>query len=279
MNRRSISIALVYVAFIVGCARDGAAQPPVGPNPAEYKTVGEIPPPAGYERTPASDGSFAAYLRGLPLKDDNVLRLYTGAPKPDQTNHYAIVKIDVGNRDLQQCADAVIRLRAEWLWSLKKFKEIAFDFTSGDRFAWLDYAKGIRPDVRGSKVTWKKEGKRSSSYKTFRRYLDVVFMYASTRSLDKELKLVDSPEAIRTGDVFVQVKKPYGHAVIVLDTAMDPESGEIVFLLGQSYMPAQEIHVLKNPVDPEKTPWISAWFGATLVTPEWTFDAAHLKRF
>jgi len=260
-------------------ARDGRAQPAGAPDTTGYAAVGEIPSPAGFERVAAPAGGFAAYLRALPLKKDNVLLLHTGRPKPDQTNHYAIVKMDVGNRDLQQCADAVIRLRAEWLWSRKRFKEIAFDFTSGDRFKWTDYARGIRPRVAGSKVTWKKEGRRSSAYKTFRRYLDVVFMYASTRSLSKELEPVANPEEIRGGDVFIQTMRPYGHAIIVLDTAKAPESGETVFLLAQSYMPAQEIHVLLNPVDPDRSPWFSAWFGATLVTPEWTFDAKHLKRF
>ncbi len=279
MNAKQTLCTLILVTLSAACARDGRAQPSEAPEPTGYKTVAEIPPPEGFQRTELPKEGFAAFLRALPLKDDNVLLLHTGQPKPDQTNHFAIVKMDVGNRDLQQCADAVIRLRAEWLWARGRFKEIAFDFTSGDRLAWADYAKGVRPIVAGNKVTWEKSGKRSSSYKTFRRYLDVVFMYASTRSLDKELKPVGSPEEIRTGDVFVQVKKQYGHAAIVLDTATDPESGEVVFLLAQSYMPAQEIHVLRNPVDPGKSPWFSAWFGATLVTPEWTFDAKNLKRF
>ncbi|MFH1529450.1 MAG: DUF4846 domain-containing protein [Pseudomonadota bacterium] len=278
MTSRTLSI-LLCAALSAACARDGRAQPGDAPAPTGTRTVAGIPPPEGFLKTDPVEGSFAAFLRALPLKDDNVLRLYTGQPKPNQTHHHAIVIMDVGTRDLQQCADAVIRLRAEWLWSRKKFKEIAFDFTSGDRLAWTDYARGIRPVVAGNKVTWKKNGTPASSYETFRRYLDVIFMYASTRSLDKELTPVEGPEEIRAGDVFVQVKKPYGHAVIVLDTARDPESGEVVFLLAQSYMPAQEIHVLRNPVDPEKSPWFSAWFGATLVTPEWTFDAKNLKRF
>ena len=272
-------VFLLCILFSMACARDGSAQPAEAPRPTGYKTVGEIPPPDGFVRGDVARGDFAGYLRDLPIKEDNVLLLHTGKPKPNQTNHYAVVKMDVGNRDLQQCADAVIRLRAEWLWAGGKFKEIAFDFTSGDRFAWLDYARGLRPKIAGRKVTWTKDGKRSSSRAAFRRYLDVIFMYASTRSLDKELTPVGSPEGIRAGDVLLQLKKPYGHAVIVLDTAKDPESGEVVFLLAQSYMPAQEIHVLRNPVDPEKSPWFSAWFGATLVTPEWTFDAKDLKRF
>jgi hypothetical protein len=38
--------------------------------------------------------------------------LYNGAPKFRQDVHAAVIDIDVGTRDLQQCADATMRLRA-----------------------------------------------------------------------------------------------------------------------------------------------------------------------
>ncbi len=41
---------------------------------------------------------------------------YTGAPKWRQDVHVAVIDIDVGKRDLQQCADAIMRLRGEWLY-------------------------------------------------------------------------------------------------------------------------------------------------------------------
>ena len=66
------------------------------------------------------------------------------------------------------------------------------------------------------------------------------------------------------------------HAVIVVDVAQ--KGRERMFLLAQSYMPAQEIHVLRNPAR-EGDPWYSIDFGETLVTPEWTFRRGDLKRF
>jgi hypothetical protein len=48
--------------------------------------------------------------------------------------------------------------------------------------------------------------------------------------------------------------------------------------LAQSYMPAQEIHVLKNPLDGAIGPWYRVP-AETLVTPQWTFESTDLKRF
>ncbi|MFC1853791.1 DUF4846 domain-containing protein [candidate division CSSED10-310 bacterium] len=49
--------------------------------------------------------------------------------------------------------------------------------------------------------------------------------------------------------------------------------------LGSSFIPAQDIHILKNPVNTVSNPWYDSEFGDTLITPEWTFSAKDLKRF
>jgi len=80
-----------------------------------------IAPPKGFERIPASTNTFTAWLRGLPLKQAGTpVYLHSARKKHDQSAHYRVIDIDTGKRDLQQCADAVIRLRAEYLFSQKK---------------------------------------------------------------------------------------------------------------------------------------------------------------
>ena len=86
-----------------------------------------------------------------------------------------------------------------------------------------------------------------SSYVTFRAYLDTVFMYAGSYSLARELEPVADPSTVMPGDVFVQGGFP-GHAVLVADVTANAR-GERRFLLVQSYMPAQDVHVLVNPLD------------------------------
>ena len=81
--------------------------------------------------------SFGAFLQNIQLKADKSPILdYTGSPVLNQLEHVAIINYDELNRDLQQCGDAVIRLRAEYLFERGSYSEIAFHFTSGDLFSW-----------------------------------------------------------------------------------------------------------------------------------------------
>ena len=117
-----------------------------------------------------------------------------------------------------------------------------------------------------------------ASYRNFRRYLDTVFAYAGTRSLAAELEPVRSPKHLRIGDVFLRAGSP-GHCVIVVDLAENRSTGKKVFLTAQSYMPAQQIHVLRNPRDGKLSPWYDLALGYKLVTPEYTFRPHDLRRF
>jgi len=239
-----------------------------------------IPPPRGYQRVPVAKDSFAEWLRGLPLKAGcPPVYLYNGKKKGNQSVHAAVFDIDVGKQDLQQCVDAVIRLRAEYLYQRKEYAKIHFNFTSGDRASFTKWAAGCRAVVRGNRVSWKKSAAADSSYRSFRKYLDLVFTYAGTASLCNEMRRVPCRE-MQIGDVFIRGAAPgYGHAVIVVDMAADPRTGKKIFLLAQSYTPAQDIHLLVNPSDPRLSPWYALDFGDKLYTPEWTFTAKELSRF
>ncbi len=227
------------------------------PVDAASTLAARVAPPKGFQRAPAAAGSFAEWLRGLPLKPDGApVLLYTGEAKARQDVHVAVVDVDVGNRDLQQCADAVMRLRAEWLYSSGRAREVAFNDTAGKRLRFSASAK--------------------QDYAAFRKFMVNVFAFAGTASLERELKVVE-PQAIAVGDVFIKGGFP-GHAVLVADVVVNAE-GQPRFLLLQSYMPAQEVHVLKNPKSEDGSPWYGLDFGPQLVTPEWNFARTALRRW
>jgi len=83
---------------------------------------------------------------------------------------------------------------------------------------------------------------------------------------------------MQIGDVLIQTGNPYGHAVIVLDMAVNADSGEKVYMLAQSYMPAQDIQVLLNRENQKISPWYLLGVDP-IETPEWTFRQGDLKRF
>lgn len=220
--------------------------------------------------------SFAAWLRRLPLQPEGAPVVhFDGRLKPNQSVHAAVVDIDVGKRDLQQCADAVIRLRAEYLYAGAPAERarIAFNFTSGDRLSFARWAAGWRPIVADNRVSWRRNGARGNDRVQFAAYLDTVFTYAGSKSLERELAPVADPRSVEGGDIFIYGGFP-GHAVIVVDVAADA-NGRRVMLLAQSFMPAQSIHLLKNPAG-------GVWYDAALgdpQTPEWRFQRGQLRRF
>jgi hypothetical protein len=239
----------------------------------------QIPSPEGYERVEVIAESFAHWLRHLPLKKKGTsVYLYDGRKKGNQEAHFAVVDIDTGSRDLQQCADAIIRLRAEYLYSRGLYSSIHFNFTSGDEAAFTKWAAGYRPVVNGNKVQWVKKASEDSSYRNFRHFLTTVYIYAGTHSLSKELKPRGNSYEMQIGDVFIEPGFS-GHAVIVVDMAENKQNGKKIFLLVQSFMPAQDIHMLKNPDNAGLSPWYDLDFGRTLRTPEWRFKDTDLKYF
>lgn len=235
--------------------------------------------PAGYQRVSYTDNSFGTWLRTLPLQAAGTpVRLFNGEQKNYQVGAYRVLDIDIGSRDLQQCADAVMRLRAEYLYQQKAYSDIHFNYTSGHTIHFSDWASGKKPSLKSGKVRFSAAtGNKDYSYKNFKRYLTNVYCYAGTASLSKELN-PKSLNDLEAGDVFIWGGFP-GHAILVMDVAVQVQTGEKIFLLAQSYMPAQSIHILKNLEDADLSPWYRLKEGETLYTPEWTFEAGSLMEF
>ncbi len=238
-----------------------------------------FPAPPGFRRVAVDPGSYEEWLRWLPLKPpDAPVRLHTGQLKGIQHRHAAVVDIDVGHKDLQQCADAAIRLRAEYLYHTGAYDAIGFRFTSGDRVEFSRWLAGERPVVAGDRVSWRAHPPVHPSRTELSRYLETIFMYAGTLSLSQELEPVRNVQDVRIGDLFIWGGLP-GHAVIVVDVAEHEKTGARAFILAQSHMPAQDIHVLHNPEEPRISPWYRAGQGNLLKTPTWWFEWTALKRF
>jgi len=284
--KRKASTLFVFCCFVLNfftcCSQQGSSQ--TGNNPKvlnkEGKTISErFLVPENYERMVQEKNSFGYYLQNLPLKKDgSPVLLFDGSEKGNQSAHAAVIDMEIGKTDLQQCADAIMRLRAEYLFSQQKFESIHFNFTNGQNCSYNKWRDGYRAVDKGNRVEFIKKTKPDTSYKSFRQYLNLVFNYAGTLSLSKELKQLNSISKIKPGDVFIKGGSP-GHAIIVVDVAVNKKTGKKIFILAQSYMPAQEIHVLRNVQDASLSPWYSEDFGDELNTPEWTFTKNQFKGF
>lgn len=218
-------------------------------------SVGTIPLPAGYERVIQDFNSFGSYLRQLGLKNSKTVYLYNGQKKHNQEVQYAVVNISTGKKDLQQCADAVMRLRAEYLFAQNRLTEI--DFTDNN--------------LRHYQF-------KGSTHAQLLQYLETVYTMCGSLSLSRQLKTVPDFSSIAAGDVLIKGGAP-GHAMIVMDVAQNKE-GHKIYLLAQSYMPAQDIHIVINPVGPATSPWYAVTANESIITtPEWQFTTLQLKRW
>lgn len=241
-----------------------------------YTVETRIRTPDGYSRIEVTDNSFGDYLRNFDLKEDgSPVLLYDGREKGNQSAHIAVFDMRLSNKDLQQCADSIIRMYAEYYYANKQYDKIKFHFVSGFLCEYEKWQNGYRVKVDGNNVSWQKTKGYDDSYETFEKYLDTVFSYASTLSLDKESSKIDIAD-LQIGDIFLKGGSP-GHVVMVVDIC-ENELGEKAFLLAQGFMPAQEFHVLNNSSS-ESDPWYYVnEVKYPFRTSEYSFDEGSLKR-
>lgn len=235
--------------------------------------------PEGYTWIEEKPDSFGYFIENFKLKPygSQILK-YDGTAIATQDLHEAVFDIDTGTKDLQQCADAAIRLRAEYLYKAKRFDEIKFHFTSGDLVSWNDYKNGIRAFVKGNSVTFRKTADFDDSYQSFRNYLDLIFNYAGTISLNKETKPVTKTSDLKTGDILITPGSP-GHIVFISGVCRNQQR-EKLFLLSEGFTPAQSIHTLSNPFDKNISPWYHLDVnGAETKTARYFFKPTNFRSF
>ncbi len=260
---------------------------PLDPRSYGWATdAGELPPstalttrfpvPAGHARVEVSERSFAAWLRGLPVRIDR-RAVFDHRGRPTGWDAAGVIALDVGDKNLQQCADTLLRLHGEWLWSSGRWRELAYHFTSGDLSRFSEWVAGRRWKVEGTKVRQVLVEPVANDRVALRAWFEQLFMYAGTRSLEFDTKPVPLDQPIAAGDLLLRPGSP-GHVVMVLDVAIGRD-GEQIAVIGQGSMPAQELHVIPGPID-------GAWWrfppgeDVSVDVPGWgTLPRSSLRRF
>ena len=290
--------ALFCMLLFAGCAPTLPAPTPVGRTPAvtALPAISPAPatpattpyaifdpagdtirtrflPPQGYERKQA-DG-YGEFLRDQKLlPDGSALLLYSGEEAAMQDWHAAVLAISVGGRDLQQCADAALRLRCEYLYSVGEYDKINYHLTNGDEFPYNKWREGYRLEVDGNTTRMVKIAEPDDSYDVFYDYMQVLFNYASTRSLYPESSVVPR-EDIQVGDILIFPGSP-GHCIMIMDVC-ENEFGEKAILLGQSNMPKQQIHIICPPYTNQSWMFLNELWGRIQIM-SWGFSAENIRR-
>ena len=146
--------------------------------------------------------------------------------------NYAVVDLPLLS-NAEQCADACMRLRAEYFYQTGQYNNIQFQ------------------DVNGHTLYYRGGASREALH----RYLRHLYGVASTFSLSREMQPRTLAE-IQPGDVFVYPGKGQflGHAVLVVDVAVNKD-GKKAFLLAEGNTPACDIHLIRNLENPFRSPW------------------------
>jgi hypothetical protein len=185
---------------------------------------------------------------GTPVRD------YRGEiVVPGDDEHLgAVVAIDLGPRDSQHSADAVLRLYAEWRWFKEDLRMLFLSDTKLE-LPLQEWLGGERLVGAGAEPKWIPEAaaEPKPSRAAFREYLDQVLAWSDGPALLAESVPLE-PKDLGPGAFFLRPGHP-AEALLVLDVGTSP-AGERVMLLAQALNPAQNMQVLRPRRD-------SVWFS------------------
>ena len=156
------------------------------------ETIRGISLPPGFDYVAEGDTAYSNWLLDLRLKKNKTVYLYNGKLKSNQDAQYGVLDIDIGKKDLVQCADAAMKLKADYLFEKHLYDQIKFLTTSGNEISFENWRRGMRWKVQGAKLVSyniNKEGiNKENEYASF---MEFVFSYCGSYSLSKQLKVVN----------------------------------------------------------------------------------------
>ncbi len=240
-----------------------------------------VNPPEGFIRTPLPSFSYQAYLQSLAIKnaDAKVMR-FDGNEKKFEC-YSAVLDVELLDKDLMHGEHYIQLLRANYLFNHSKYDMISFHYDDNRSLSYAQWADGYRYVWQDSLYVLDSIAIPNSSEVSFIKYMNEIYENSTAIGLSHDTELLEVSK-LSIGDVLVQPEDldHKGHAVLVLDMVVNPETGEKLYLFAQGYMPAQNMHILHNPYEPEISPWFRVQEDALYVaTPQWTFRKKHVRRF
>lgn len=225
--------------------------------------------PEGFKRVGLEGKSFGAFLREQKLRPYDELHCLDGV-------YDSILDIAIKPENVHQ-SSALMLMRAEYLYSQKRYDEINFKFESGFIAQYQKWMQGNTLDKQGDNVQWVQRGQASNKPEDLGNFMDAVFKYSGGLTIEDMLVPVEISE-MAIGDTFIR-GGGVGQIAMVVDMAVHQETGEKIFILAQTNIATKETCILLNPNNPERNPWYTQDMGEGLQTPEGKFVKSDLKGY
>ncbi|EKR82407.1 DUF4846 domain-containing protein [Leptospira interrogans] len=217
--------------------------------------VNEIALPSESTRVRFKKNSFSDFVQNLPLKSDRTLWTYKKENIIRRYDTIAILDVPLlFQSDLEQCADYTMRIWAEYHKQNNHLNRLyLFDYNGNQKFF----------------------SKSGLSYFSF---LRKVFASSNSYSIKKGGKIISETD-LKPGDLFVQNETGgIGHVSMILDLA-ENRKGEKFFLIGFSFMPAQEMHIERAPKEFGSRGWFTYSGFISHLKESYPYGHSVLRRF
>ena len=179
-----------------------------------------IPVPRGYSRIEYPSGSYSRWMQNLQIKNEPVILDHRGRTVVNCLyDVWEVVRMPLlFQSNLEQCADFAMRFWAEYHKASGNLNKLyLFDYN-------------------GRKKSFAQSGH------SLKEFLRRAFANTNSHSLKQGCRTIAADE-IMPGDMFVQNEHGgIGHVSVVVDVC-ESSRGEKLFLVGYSFMPAQEFHI------------------------------------
>ena len=161
---------------------------------AQSTLLGRFVEPKDFTRVTTEPGSFAHWLRALPLAGTGTnVADENGKATVATTAGYAaaVVAIDM---HAEESADALLRLHAEWLFSKGNLEGISYVSNSGKPLTFSRWRAGERIVLKKQNWEWLPTAKPATTvdYNSLRNFLDAAFQWVDPRALAIQGKATDA---------------------------------------------------------------------------------------